>query len=73
MAPCSCVGVSRLEIREAIDLGVAGVQEMSMAFGFGCASCHGLAPPVDEAPRRPKSASPVMPYAHLPALYLRRS
>ena len=72
MAPCSCVEVSRLEMREAIALGVAGIQEMSLAFGLGCPSCHGWTP-VEEAPRRPKSALPVPLYGHLPALYLRRS
>ena len=58
MAPCSCAEMSRLEVREAISLDVAGIQEMSMAFGLDCPSCHGLAP-VDEAPRRPKDASPL--------------
>ena len=75
MAPCSCVGVSRLEIREAIDLGVAGVQEMSMAFGLDCASCHGWAL-VDEAPRRPKDGPPVPTYGrngHSPPSYLPRT
>ena len=74
MAPCSCVGMSHLEIREAISLGVAGIQEMSMALGLDCSSCHGWAP-TDEAPRRPKDASPVPTHArngHLPAIHLRR-
>ena len=75
MAPCSCVGMSRLEIREAISLGVAGIQEMSMALGLDCGACHDGAP-VDEAPRRPKDASPFPTHGrngHLPALYLRRN
>ncbi len=75
MAPCSCVGMSHLEIREAISLGVAGIQEMSMALGLDCSSCHGWAP-TDEAPRRLKDASPVPTHGrngHLPAIHLRRN
>ena len=73
--PCSCLGMSRLEMREAIALGVAGIQEMSMALGFDCGSCQGWASP-DEAPRRAKHAPPLTPYrrnGHLPPLYLRRN
>ena len=75
MAPCSCGEMSRLEIREAIALGVAGIQEMSMALGLDCASCHGWTP-VDEAPQRAKDPPPVPTYGrngHLPAIYLRRN
>ena len=61
MAPCSCAEMSRLEIREAISLDVAGIEEMSMAFGLDCPSCHGLSP-AEEAPRRLRDASPVTPY-----------
>ena len=73
--PCSCAGMSRLEMREAIALGVAGIQEMSMALGLDCVSCH-AAPPPDEAPRRAKHAPPLTPYrrnGHLPPMYLRRN
>lgn len=70
--PCSCAGMSRLEMREAIALGVAGVEEMSMALGLDCPSCHAV-PPVDETPRRSKDAPPLAAYGRLPPLYLRRN
>ena len=72
--PCSCAEMSRLEMREAIALGVAGIKEMSMALGLGCASCHGWTP--DEAPRRAKATPPPAAYGrngHFPPLYLRRN
>lgn len=72
MALCSCAEMSRPEMREAIALGLAGIQEMSMAFGFDCASCHGLAP-VDEAPQQLKDVPPIAAYRHLAPLYLRRN
>lgn len=58
MAQCTCADISRLEIREAIALGVAGIDEMSMALGVDCSSCRGLAP-AEEAPRRQKDAPPL--------------
>ena len=73
--PCSCVEMSRPEMREAIALGVAGVQEMSMAFGLDCASCHGWKLQ-DEAPRRSKATPPLAVYGrngHLPTMHLRRN
>ena len=73
---CSCAGMSRLEMREAIALGVAGVQEMSIALGLDCVSCHGSAP-VDEAPRRrAKDAPPLAAYRRtglLLPMHLRRN
>ena len=69
MAPCSCADISRLEMREAIALGVAGIDEMSMALGVDCSTCRGLAP-ADEAPRRPNDALPLDAYGrndHPPA------
>ena len=73
--PCSCAGMSRLEMREAIALGVAGIEEMSMAFGFDCPSCRAL-PATDEAPRQAKDAPPFWAYGRiglLPSLYFRRN
>ena len=58
MAPCSCVEMSHLEIREVIALGVAGIQEMSMALGLDCVYCSDWTAP-SEASGRTQSLPPL--------------